>query len=265
MRCSSARKHLYRAELMGSEGLSHPVAAEVAGAEAHLESCAACREFFAAEERLKALLKSRAPREAASVALREKVLSRIAEEHRPAGASRLRRIISSRRVAWALGALLMIAVLAGVSWLRSLRSDGASQRLTSVLVDDHARYLSGETEVTSTDPEIVQAWFRSKVDFSFRLPKEGGLTLNGGRLCYLQGQRAALLLYGPPAQRVSLFILDGSEIDLPQERLVKLDERPCLVESKKGYNVVMWKQRGLLYGMVSDMRSADLLQLSTQF
>ncbi|HEV8371489.1 MAG TPA: hypothetical protein VGQ39_26345 [Pyrinomonadaceae bacterium] len=265
MQCGSARKHLYRAEHTTSEGPSHPVAAEVARAEEHLESCAACREFFAAEERLKTLLKLRAPREAASLALREQILSRLAEERRPAGASRLRRLIGSRRVAWALVAMLVIAVLAGGFWLRSRRSDIASHRLTSVLVDDHARYLSGETEVTSTDPEIVQAWFRGKVDFSFRLPKEGGLTLIGGRLCYLQNRRAALLLYGPAAQRVSLFILDGSDVDLPQERLVKLDERPCLVETKKGYNVVMWKERGLVYGMVSDMRSADLLQLSTRF
>lgn len=265
MQCSSARKHLYRAEQTSSESLSHPVAAEVARAEAHLESCADCREFFGSEERLKALLRTRAPREAASAVLREQVLSRLAEERRPAGASHLGRIIGSRRVAWASVALLMIAVLAGGFWLRSQRSDRASQRLTSVLVDDHARYLSGETEVTSTDPETVQAWFRGKVDFSFRLPKEGGLTLIGGRLCYLQNRRAALLLYGPPAQRVSLFILDGSDVDLPQERIVKLDERPCLVETKKGYNVVMWKERGLLYGMVSDMRSADLLQLSTRF
>lgn len=54
----------------------------------------------------------------------------------------------------------------------------------------------------------------------------------------------------------------GAGIQLPEERLVPLDGKRCMIESAKGYNVVAWKQRGLPYGLVSDASSAALLQLA---
>ena len=74
-----------------------------------------------------------------------------------------------------------------------------------------------------------------------------------------------MISYHKPQSMVSLFVLDGRDIELPKEHLIAVDERPCFVATERGYNVVMWKQRGLLYALVSDIRSADLLQLSTQF
>ncbi len=47
--------------------------------------------------------------------------------------------------------------------------------------------------------------------------------------------------------------------------LVPLDGRHCLVDTGKGYNAVLWKERGLLYGLVSDVGSAELLRLATRF
>jgi hypothetical protein len=81
----------------------------------------------------------------------------------------------------------------------------------------------------------------------------------------LRGHPAALVFYRKPQNMISLFVLDGHDIELPKEHLIALEERPCFVTAERGYNVVMWKQRGLLYALVSDIRSADLLQLSTQF
>ena len=53
-------------------------------------------------------------------------------------------------------------------------------------------------------------------------------------------------------------------VQLSEEHLVPLDGKRCLVDTRKGYNAVLWKERGLVYGLVSDLRSADLLQLAAQ-
>jgi anti-sigma factor RsiW len=263
MECSTARKVLYSSQVLHGDKPA-PVETESEDARLHLEQCAACRQFFVAERGLSAVLRQHAPREAASSTLREQVLSRIAEEQqkakRPTRWSFLR-----RRSALLVLALFLLAglIFAGL-WLRS-RHTQESEQLASILVDDHARYQSAATEVTSSEPEVVNAWFRDRVRFSVQPPHLADSSLVGGRLCNLRGHPAALVVYRKPQSMISLFVLDGSDIELPKEHLIALEERPCFVTAERGYNVVMWKQRGLLYALVSDLRSADLLQLSTQF
>jgi anti-sigma factor RsiW len=263
MECSTARKVLYNSQVLHGDRPA-PVETETEDARLHLEECAACQQFFAAEKSLAVLLRKHAPREDASSTLREQVLSRIAEEQqkakRPSRWSFLR-----RRSAILVLALFLLAglIIAGL-WLRS-RYAQESEQLASILVDDHARYQTVTTEVTSSEPEVINAWFRDRVRFSVQPPRLADSSLVGGRLCNLRGHPAALVFYRKPQNMISLFVLDGHDIELPKEHLIALEERPCFVTAERGYNVVMWKQRGLLYALVSDIRSADLLQLSTQF
>ena len=140
-----------------------------------------------------------------------------------------------------------------------------AQQLVTVLVDDHAGNETHPVEIASSDGQAVQNWFRERVDFTFRLPPTSDPLLLGGRLCHLQGRRAALIFYRYPQSRVSLFILDGSDLKLPEDQLIGIDSKRCWLEAKRGYNVVLWKERGLLYSLVSEAPSADLLQLAGKF
>jgi anti-sigma factor RsiW len=215
-------------------------------------------------------LQTRAPREKASAALRERVLARIAEEReRSTGNSGKRahslRLSRHRSLILGLAALLALSVIAGGLWLIERRAGVKTQELASILIDDHAHSLPVVTEIASSDTGVVQAWFQERLGFAFHLPPLRDPALQGGRLCNLQGRRAALVLYRHPQSKVSLFILDGSDVELPEARLIALDGKRCLVDTRKGYNAVLWKERGLLYGLVSDLRSAELLQLAEQF
>ena len=263
MECGTARKLLYSSQVLHGDKLA-PVETETKDARLHLEQCAACQQFFVAEKGLSALLRKHAPGEAASSTLREQVLSRVAEEQerarRPARWSFIRR----RSAILVLALFLLVGLIFAGLWLRS-RHTQESEQLASILVDDHARYQSATTEVTSSEPEVINAWFRDRVRFSVQPPRLADSSLVGGRLCNLRGHPAALVVYRKPQNMISLFVLDGRDIELPREHLIALDERPCFVATERGYNVVMWKERGLLYALVSDLRSADLLQLSTQF
>lgn len=269
MECGVARKLLYSSQVLHGDRLA-PVETESKDARLHLEQCAACQQFFVAEKSLSALLRQHAPGEAASSTLRERVLSRIAEEQekarRPARWSFIRRqsAIRRRSAILVLAVFLLVGLIFAGLWLRS-RHTQESEQLASILVDDHARYQSATTEVTSSEPEVINAWFRDRVGFSVQPPRLADSSLVGGRLCNLRGHPAALVVYRKPQNMISLFVLDGRNIELPREHLIALEERPCFVATERGYNVVMWKERGLLYALVSDLRSADLLQLSTQF
>lgn len=260
MECGTARKLLYSSQVLHGDKLA-PVETESKDARLHLEQCAACQQFFAAERSLSALLRQRAPVEAASSTLRERVLSQIAEEQQR---SKRWSFLRRRSAIFLLALFLLAGLLFAGLWLRS-RHTQESEQLASMLVDDHARYQSATTEVTSSEPEVINAWFRDRVHFSVQPPRLPDSSLVGGRLCNLRGHPAALVIYRKPQNMISLFVLDGRDIELPREHLIALEERPCFVTAERGYNVVMWKERGLLYALVSDLRSADLLQLSTQF
>src|SRR5262249_22618608 len=134
----------------------------------------------------------------------------------------------------------------------------------SILIDDHAHSLP-VTEIASSDAGVVQAWFQERLGFAFRLPPLRDPSLQGGRLCNLQGRPAALVIYRRPQSQASLFVLDGSDVELADAQLIALDGKRCLVDARKGYNAVLWKERGLLYGLVSDIRGAELLQMAAQF
>ncbi len=264
MECGVARKLLYGSQVLRGDKVA-PVETEIKDARLHLEQCAACRQFFAAEKKLSEVLRKHAPREGASSTLREQVLSQIAREQEQArGPTWLRRFAGGRTAISVLLILLLAGFLFAGLWLRSRRAQ-ESEQFASVLVEDHTRYQSAATEVTSSEPEVINAWFRDRVRFSVQPPHLADSSLVGGRLCNLQGHPAALISYRKPQGVISLFVLDGRDIELPKEHLITLDERPCFLATQRGYNVVMWKERGLLYALVSDIRSAELLQLSTQF
>ncbi|HLG18137.1 MAG TPA: hypothetical protein VJH03_27095 [Blastocatellia bacterium] len=266
MQCGVARKHLYLSRDSRAEGVAFPIRHEAAQAEDHLSHCEACQEFLASEQQLTELLRMRAPRQKVPAALRERIFSQIARERKQgtAGSRRFLGLLRSRR-ALALASVLVLAVAGGSLWLAYHQKSAGAQELASVLIDDHARSVPGATEIASADRDMVLAWFDGRLDFRFHLPATSEPSLIGGRLCNVQGRRAALILYRHHRSPVSLFIFDGSNFDIPEDRLIAVDGRRCFIDANRGYNLVMWSDRNLIYGLVSDVRSADLLQLAAQF
>jgi predicted anti-sigma-YlaC factor YlaD len=161
MQCDVARKHLYLRQRSDAEDAVFPISADVTQAKTHLTHCGACREFFAAEERLRVFLQTRAPREKASAALRERVLARIAEEReRSTGNSGKRarslRLSRHRSLILGLAGLLALSVIAGGLWLIERRAGVRTQELASILIDDHAHSLPVVTEIASSGSRRLQ-------------------------------------------------------------------------------------------------------------
>src|SRR5260370_10944149 len=204
MECGTGRKVLFSSQVWHGDRPA-PVGTDSKNARLHLEQCAACRQFFAAEKSLAALLRQHAPREAASSTLREQVLGRIAEEQQKAKRSTLRSFLGRRSAILLFAVFLLTGLIFAGLWLHSCHTQ-ESEQLASILVDDHARYQSVTTEVTSSQPEVINAWFRERVRFSVQPPRLADSSLVGGRLCNLGGHPAALVVYLNPQSAISLFI-----------------------------------------------------------
>jgi len=160
--------------------------------EAHLATCAACREQVAFERELKAGLNALP-----------------APELRPGFEVRLQRSLAAergRRLAWLLPFAAVLALLA--VWAR-----GAAPFVAWELARDHVHCFGQArlpAKVWSSDPLEIAAWFEKQ---GTRIPLVpagvGDLVLVGARYCPLVDRIVAHLYYAGEERRLSVFVLSG--------------------------------------------------------
>jgi anti-sigma factor RsiW len=160
--------------------------------EAHLATCAACREQEASERELKAGLKALP-----------------APELRPGFEVRLQRSLAAerrRRFAWVLPFAAVLALLA--VWAR-----GAAPFVAWELSRDHAHCFGQSrlpAKVWSNDPVEIAAWFEGQGTHIPLVPAGvGELGLVGARYCPLVDRIVAHLYYAGEERRLSVFVLSG--------------------------------------------------------
>ncbi|RMG44548.1 MAG: anti-sigma factor [Acidobacteria bacterium] len=199
----------------------------------------------------------------APASLRERILARIAGERA------LSPMPSSETPSWPTWAPVLAAAMLLVASMTILLLRPANRitprRLAPILIADHRETVPDRMQIVTPDRQALLDWFQQRVDFAFRLPATRAAELIGGRLCHLQGRRAALIAYRHAHQRVSLYVFDGRDVEWPEKRLASIDGRRFLVSAERGYNLILWRDRGLVYGLVGDVPHSDLLQLAMQF
>ena len=258
MSCGQARKVIYLAERL------EPVSPEWVRAQEHLQQCAQCQTFFSQEEALRDLLKKRLARQGVPAHLRERILEQIAEAHAQQGSRGGPFALKGNRVpvaiAVALGAL--VALVIGIVSYQSLPLD-RQERVLAEFIDDHLRFRPGASQIESSRAEQVEAWFSGKVDFLVQAPRFEQAELLGGRLCYLFGKKGALLSYEKHGTLLSFYILEGSDIKLDRFEQHAFRDNSFAYGMGKGHNLVIWKDRGLLYALVSDLQKEELVRLAS--
>ncbi|WP_397451049.1 anti-sigma factor family protein [Pseudomonas sp. NA-150] len=122
---------------------------------------------------------------------------------------------------------------------------------TDEAVSSHVRSLMGEhlMDVASSDRHTVKPWFTGKLDFSPPVNDFAaqGFPLLGGRLDYLQHQTAAALSYRHDKHIINTFVVPTTEADSPLQ-----------IQSKRGYNIVSWRQNHMRFIVVSDLEKSEL-------
>jgi mycothiol system anti-sigma-R factor len=219
--------------------------------EGHLNECDLCRGKVRVQAEWKSAIKAAAPHEAAPAALRNRVARSIARESKP--------MLSWR--AWAVRAmpaaaavgLLATFMISKVQW----------SPVAADVVAKHQKMMPIEISGSGGN-ELVKKWYADKVDFPVRVPqlcKQAACTLRGGRLASIGDKQAAYLVYDVNGDKVSVFIFDASDLPIETRRKTVIDNREVYFDQEHGYNVALFRDRGVGYAIASDLDQEQMVKM----
>jgi anti-sigma factor RsiW len=216
--------------------------------EHHLMECDDCRHKVRDQKEWQAAVRDAAPREQAPAALRNRVQRSIARESGP--------LLSWRR--WAVRALPAAAAVGVIASMIVSRVQWSP--LAADVVAKHQRNLPIEV---SGGTDQVKQWYTGKVDFPVRPPqfRNATVALRGGRLASIGDRQAAYLVYEINGNKVSVFVFDAAEVPVEARQKQVVGNREVYFDREHGYNVVMFRDRGIGYAMASDMDQDQMIKL----
>jgi anti-sigma factor RsiW len=125
--------------------------------------------------------------------------------------------------------------------------------LAADVVADHVRSMMADhlTDVATSDRHTVKPWLSARLDLSPEVKDFAaeGYPLVGGRLDYVEGHRAAAIVYRRDKHVINLFAFVADDrTDAPPQQ-----------QSRDGFNIVRWRMGGVTYVAVSDVEAGQLL------
>jgi anti-sigma factor RsiW len=229
-------------------------AVTAADIERHMEHCDECRTLHWGLEQLRTVLRRDLPHTHIPPALRARVMRALDKESPIDALQRRGRPSWRTRPFWmgaTSGGLGMAAVVATLAFLL------LSPQLTTPVVDEvlnaHVNSLLSThlIDVVSTNQHTVKPWFAGHTDVSPLVAdfEPQGYKLVGGRVDYLEHQRAAVVVYRHGAHVINVFSWAATQRSLPGKL------------TRNGYHFVFWKAGDLQYCAVSDAGWDALLGL----
>jgi anti-sigma factor RsiW len=233
---------------------------ERAEADVHLGTCERCRAL--AEERrgvrdalrakLREAMAAPSPAGRAPQELRKRVEEALARRRRPLWRRALSPIPLATVAACAAGALVVLV------------THGGDAALVEEAVRSHHRALPLEVMASVGGEGPILAWFADKLDFNPSPPrfKASGVRLLGARLSHLREWPAAYIRYELPRGQAGLFIVDDPKGRFDASgREVRMGQQVIRLVAARGYNVAVWREREIVYSLVSDLDEAALYDL----
>lgn len=226
---------------------------ERARVERHLAECASCRNRVDAHRALRLAL-----RQQENIHLPDRVhralTGRLDQEDK--ARSRPGTVV---RFVHKPAVLLVAGALAGVLLLplvQTSKSDGP--QLVDAMISRHQLPLP--MDVTG-EPEKVGSWFAGKVPFLVPARRlEPVASLQGGRLADLGDREAVLLRYQRLGKPISVYIFDPRGLEISAPRTVIAD-REVFLPNARGYQVAVFRDRGLGYAITSELNQPEHLKL----
>jgi anti-sigma factor RsiW len=259
MHCERAR------ELLSAYHDGELVPDERRGVADHVATCRACSDILADYGRLGRAIQQegrRAPAPGLSDKLRRALdaveadataVSTVAARTRTGAPAWVRpNIVQARRAAVLLAASIMSAI---VSWWATSTAIDAD-RIEREILNAHIRSLlqDSQVQVASTDQHTVRPWFAGRTEIAPPVKDlaADGFPLIGGRLDFVDGHRASVIVYKRHLHTINVFMWPArSNI----EGAVKVSVR-------NGYNVINWSRGGITTWLVSDLNAEEMRRLA---
>lgn len=220
--------------------------------ERHLESCAECAALLAHLEATRSLLREHVPYHRADRDLRARIA--VALDRNEGGRSIFRPSFGRDRgfLFGAISGAGMTALAASLAFFLLLPA--GFNPLVDAVEDAHLRSLASDRliDVASSDRHTVKPWFAGHADVSppaDDFAKEG-YTLIGGRTDFVDGHRAAVVVYRHGAHVIDVFAWAAIGRKLPDST------------TRNGYHMIFWKSGDLDFCAVSDTGLDELLGLA---
>ncbi len=217
--------------------------------EGHLSECETCRGKVRVQAEWKSAIRAAAPREQAPAALRNRVARSIARESKP--------MLSWR--AWAVRAMPAAAAVGLVATFMI-----SKVQWSPVAADLVAKHLKATPIEVTGGSDQVRKWYVDKVDFPVHPPqlcRSVSCSLRGGRLSSVGDKPAAYLVYDINGDKVSVFIFDPSDLPIETRRKTVIDHRDVYFDQEHGYNVALFRDRGVGYAIASDLDQEQMVKL----
>ena len=153
----------------------------------------------------------------------------------------------------------LAGALAGVALTVLLldgRPDGRTDVAALSVIGSHVRSMQADhlTDVLTSDQHTVKPWLSERLDVSppVRDLKDAGFPLIGGRLDYVDGHRAAAVVYRRAKHVINLFAWASPGVA----------DAPFHTASRQGFNLVTWRHGGITYYAVSDVEADQLAEFA---
>ena len=212
----------------------------------HLDVCPACRDLF---NRTKIPM-MREDFEGLSAQGRVKLL-------RTMGAARAAR--PWKMAAATMAAMLLLALAA--AFLAQRTAPRVTDPVSIALVEDHIRFSNHPDRSGQGTAAEYRAYLQSYLDFPVVIPSLVDARLTGARRCFLLGRRAALAFYESAEGPASYFAFPAEDLALPPGHCDGEGRFACA--AVHGYQVVSWKEAGLIHAFVGSNRSSLLEMAKT--
>ena len=225
--------------------------------DAHLEGCAACAKLNRAAAAVGPVIRAHATRHRLSVERRTALLAGVRAASGAAGEPPTQRPARRSRAWHYWTGTASGAIAAGILALTigGLLVRGNSDPVVNDLVGAHIRSLLSDRliDVESSDRHTVKPWFAGHADVSPPVVDftEQNYRLVGGRVDYVDGRRAAVVVYRHGAHVINVFAWPDSGARLPGG-----------VASRNGYNLACWKNDSVDFCAASDAVGEELLGLT---
>jgi anti-sigma factor RsiW len=230
-------------------------AVTAADIERHMEHCAECRTLYHDLEQLRTAMRRDLPYAQTPPALRAQVM-RALDEERPTDASlpqRRGRANWRTQSFWAGACSGLGTAAVAATFALWLLTPALTNPLVDELVGAHVSSVMSTRliDVVSTDQHTVKPWFAGHTDVSPVVAdfEPQGYKLVGGRIDYLQHQRAAVVVYRHGLHVINVFSWAATQRSLPGK------------VTRNGYHLVFWQAGDLQYCAVSDTAWDELLGL----
>ena len=224
--------------------------------EAHIAGCADCTALKNDIELASRLLRSGAANYRAPQDLRDRIALSLSDVAANTSPPQWFSSIFERIGAFWTGAFsgaVATACAAAVALLLVLPA--APDPLVQDLLSAHLRSLMPEhlIDVASSDHHTVKPWFAGRTDVSPPVADfaSQGFPLVGGRIDYIDGHRAAVIVYKHGAHIVNVFAWFDPHADL------------AATYTRNGYHFVFWRSGDIAYCAASDTALDELRTLTS--